>query len=139
MPENKYLRALYAAAREHKVDSEALHETVLARFQCVSLKDLSNEQACDLMNSIRGITKKTWQKRQAMNYQGRKDSPREPGEVEHLVTEGELHVLRAAAEKRSWSSTTLSEFCTRQIKKPLPTTTRELNKVIWAIKAMNRR
>lgn len=139
MPDNKYLRAIYAAAREHKVDSEGLHETALARFKCASLKDLTNAEACDLISGIRGITRKTWQKRQAMGTHGRRDTLLSPGEATYQPTPGELYALQQAARTRNWSAEALAAFAMKIIKKPAPQTQAEYNKLLWALKTMNRR
>ena len=139
MPDTKYLRAVYAAAREHKVDSEGLHETALARFNKSSLKDLTNEEACELMNGIRGIQRKTYGKKQAMGTHGRRDNPPQPGDPIYQVTQGELHEMRVLAFRRGMTDATLGAFCQRLIKQDEPRTQSEFNKVFWGLKSMQRR
>lgn len=73
----------------------------------------------------------------AMGTAGRKDSDGAVG-TEFLVNSAEMEMLRKAATLRGWSAQTLDAFIARQLKGPVRTV-RDLNRVLWAVKAMNRR
>lgn len=51
---NKTLRALWAAAREYGVDSDAIHELAYSEFEKKSLKELTDGEGWYLINKIKG-------------------------------------------------------------------------------------
>lgn len=59
--------------------------------------------------------------------------------VQQLVGPNQLLYLKQLANARGWGDDTLADFCRRQCGHARPRTTREANKVIEALKAMNRR
>ncbi len=145
---NKYLRAIFAAAREKGVTYEQLHETIAVSWGKRSLKDLSSEQAQLLIDGLRGKTRAEhhyrgngpfrYDRRQAMAAHGRKDYDRS-GDAEYVVNERELQMLREAAALRNWDEEALRKFIKRQLGRETIRTMADLNKVLWPLKAMNRR
>jgi hypothetical protein len=133
----RLLRAIWACAREHRVDGEALHEAIQAGFQKTSLKQLTRREAYRLLDGLRGkrdggIASRRW----AQGNHGRRNIA---DRTEHLVNQRELQMLREAAALRGWTEETLQAFVRRQIKAEMIHTMQQFNKVFWALKAMNRR
>lgn len=146
MPEAKYLRALFGAAREHGLTKEDLNDAAMVGFQKVSLRDLTNDEARQILDGIRGKKPesdngvsgyKHSARGYAMGVAGRKRH--EYGEGEYLVAAREIEMLSEAATLRGWSKETLDTFIRRQLRGRAIRTMKEFNKVYWAIKAMNRR
>jgi hypothetical protein len=71
--------------------------------------------------------------RRTTNYQ------RQQAGVSQIAQPAQLQLLRDLAAGRNWSDETLEKFCLRVIKYPRPRTTDETNKIIEALKAMNKR
>jgi len=139
--EKKYLRAIFGAAREHGVSYEELHDAIEAGFGKKSLKDLTKAEALRLIQGVRGSYLSpsfTPGRRWGMGNHGRKDSER-TGEVDYLVNQREMELLREAAALRGWDERQLAAFIRRQTGREQIRTMREFNKVFWALKAMNRR
>jgi hypothetical protein len=146
MPDNKYLRAIYACAREHSVSNEELHEAILNGLGKQSMKDLTNAEASRLLDGLRGKRQsaaggasghRNSDRGHAMAAAGRKTE----GDygANYLVNHSDRDVLTQAAKLRGWDEQQLQRFIARQLKgKPLRTL-RDLNKVLWAVKSMNRR
>jgi hypothetical protein len=59
--------------------------------------------------------------------------------IKTIETDAQLQLIRELAILRNWSVESLNKFCQRVIKKDLPTTTEEGNKIVEGLKAMNRR
>ena len=134
--EVKYIKAIWAAAREHGVSREGVHDAI-ATWQLTSVKDLNAQQARLLLNGLRG--KSGQQKRRtAVAQQGRRDHDASH-EPRYMVKEREMAMLKAAAESRGWNDETLGNFIERQLGKRVIATLAEFNKVFWAVKAMQRR
>lgn len=135
--DGRLLRAIWACAREHKVDDEALHEAIQAGFQKTSLKQLTRREAYRLLDGLRG-NRDTGRasRRWAQGNHGRRNIA---DRTEHLVNEREIEMLREAAARRGWTDDTLHAFIRRQIKADTIHTMQQFNKVFWALKAMNRR
>lgn len=144
MPEAKYLRALFGAAREHGLTKQDLNDAAMVGFQKSSLRDLTDDEVKILLDGIRGKKRRRGKsghtdtaRGYAMGTQGKRrgdDSTRE-----FLVTEKDLNLLADAAALRGWSRDTLDTFIRRQLRGRSIRTIKELNKVLWAVKAMNRR
>lgn len=56
--------------------------------------------------------------------------------IKAIATKRQLNYINFLAGERGWSDEALAAFCQRQIKKTSPTTTKEANAVIEALKAM---
>lgn len=59
--------------------------------------------------------------------------------VKQVETNKHLRLIRDLAAKRNMSDAGLASLCMRIIKKPAPVTTAQGNKIVEALKAMNRR
>ena len=138
MPETKYIRALYARARERGLDSDGLHEIVLDRFGAESIKTLSNKQAAALLNGFGKSRASSAARRHAQSHHGRKNYD-PSGEPIQLASDREREMLREAGERRGWNDDTLRGFIRRQTGRDDVRTMADFNKVFWPLKAMNRR
>jgi hypothetical protein len=137
------LRAVHAAAREHGVSRDELHEAIKAGFNLTSLKELTKRQAYALLNGIRGGKdsehfKRRQPRRDAQAWHGRKQHDASADAI-YPATDREHQMLRDAAALRNWDESTLVNFISRQLGKPVVVTLADFNKVFWALKAMNRR
>jgi hypothetical protein len=136
---NRFLPAIFAAARERGVTHEELHDTIWMAFKQKSLKDLTPKQSMELLDGLRGRKSQfSYSRRQAMNAHGRRDYDHR-GDAEYLVNARELRMMLEAAELRGWHEETLNAFIERQLGRNSIRTMVEFNKVFWALKAMNRR
>lgn len=133
------LRTIYAAAREHKIDNEGLHETLKLGWNKTSLKDLTNAEACELLDGIRGKRPNSPGKRWAMGNHGRRGMEDVRVDPSYTVTPGERHILQTQCFLRNWDAVSLGKFVKRQLGKATIDSTADFNKVYWALKAMNRR
>ncbi len=145
MPLNpKFIRAIYATARETHCSNEELHEAIWTGFQKKSVKDLTTGEALRLLDGLKGKRQAPWMgdpgRCHAMGNHGRKDydGRRDPN---YLVTQEEMDGLHYQASLRGWSEETLSAFIARQLRRPGAAirTVADFNKVFWPLKAMNRR
>ena len=133
------LRAIHAAAREHKVSRDELHESI-AYWKKKSLKDLTKGEAYKLLDGIRGnqSSPHAHARPNAQAAHGRKEYDASADAI-YPVTDRERQMLREAADLRHWDDATLTGFIQRQLGKPVLVTLADFNKVFWALKAMNRR
>jgi hypothetical protein len=139
---NRLLRAIFASARAHGVTNEGLHETIWLTLQKRSLKDLTTDEAMQLLDGLNGKEYRppqnfSYRRRQAMSLHGRKDHDRSQGAA-FLVNEREIKMLGDAAALRGWSAETVAAFIERQVGHEIRTMA-DFNKVFWALKRMNKR
>ncbi len=132
------MRAIYACAREHQVDGEALHEAIHAGFGKASVKELTDRQARQLLDGMRGKVREPqpWQRREAQAFDGRR---KVKVDVHTLINDRERELLREAAALRGWDDSTLAAFAARQTGTSEIRTMAQFNKVFWPLKSMNRR
>lgn len=132
----KQNRAIWALAHKLGFSNDDVHELALEVTGKQSIRALSRKEADDVIDRMGGqpfFRDKSGTPRRTVSYR------RQQTGVVQLETEKQLNLLRDLATRRGWSEETLQNFCQRQIKKSLPTTTKEANKVIEGIKAMNKR
>lgn len=68
------MRAIYACARENRISNEEIHEAIAAGWKKTSVKDLTDFQARQLLDGMRGFTgARDYQRRQAQHFHGKKD------------------------------------------------------------------
>lgn len=142
--DGKLIAAIFACAREHHVDNQALHEAIEAGFNKTSIRRLTRGEAYRLLDGLRGKQRrgggasgyKGTARGQAMASHGRKGVK---VDVHELVTTRELQMLNEAAAPRGWSSKALVDFIERQTGHREVRTLADFNKVFHALKAMNRR
>ena len=138
MPDPKYFRAIYGCARELGLSNDDVHDAAFALCAKTSLKELTDAECRRLIDGMRGGKRRVSPERlQAMGTAGKKGEDRQSG-TEFLVNSREMGMLRKCATLRGWSIETLDGFIKRQVKGPVRTV-RDLNRVLWAVKAMNRR
>lgn len=143
MPEHRWYRAIYGVCRQEAIDNDLLHLIVEQRFGKTSLKLLTERECRELLDGLRQRGRgrgasglKGTARGHATATEGRREAR---GQVEHLVNARELALLREAAALRGWSPETLEAFCRRQNGGRPLRTIGDLNRVLWALKAMNRR
>lgn len=143
MPEHRWYRAIYGICRQEGIDNDLLHLIVEQRFGKTSLKLLTDGECRQLVDGLRGRMKergvsglKGTTRGHATATEGRRDAR---GQVEHLINARELALLKEAAALRGWSQETLESFIRRQNRGRPLRTIGDLNRVLWALKAMNRR
>lgn len=135
--DGRYLRALWATARECGVNDEGLHDAAFVAFGKTSLKELTADEAAQLLNGMRKAASKPLQQRHwAQGNHGRRGVV---DKTEFLVNAREMKMLCEAAALRGWNEETLLKFIARQLGKTEIRTMKEFNKIFWAVKAMNRR
>lgn len=145
MPDVKMLRSIFGYAKQAGVDNEALHDIIAMRFDKTSLKELTDQEARTLIAGLRG---KPWEhgtgasgykrtyRGDAMAKAGRRT---DEGGPDYFVSERDMRLLKDTAYLRGWSDDTLDAFIARQLRgKPLRMMS-QFNKVLWALKSMNRR
>jgi hypothetical protein len=125
------VRAIYAEARKRGLDSDALHdmvESVTRRTRSVS--KLTHAEAQRVIQNLKG---ESFVPLRTLQYRRQKSG------IAALVRPDQLTFIAELASQRDWSPETLTTFCQRQCKRNSPRTTNEANKVIEALKAMNKR
>ncbi len=137
--DGKIITAIFAAAREHGVDKEGVYDAIRIGFKKDSVRDLTRPEALSLIVGLRGGKNSpnfAPGRRKAMAGNGRK---RSTAQTEFLINDAERQMLLDAAAALGWDASRLEAFCQRQIKKGAPCTMSEMNKVLWALKAIARR
>jgi Protein of unknown function (DUF1018) len=125
------LRAIFAEGRKQGLGHEELREvaeSVTNRTR--SLSELTHAEAESMLRRLKGsgfVPLRTLQHRR--KQQG----------VEQIVRPGQIKLIAKLASQRAWSKDALVHFCDRQCGFPRPRTTTHANKVIEALKSMNRR
>lgn len=138
---NPYLPTIFAAAREHGVTHEGLHDIIALELGKASLKDLTKEESLKLLDGIRGEENARPYRRD----QSRRDAQASHGRRNHrvkthrMINTRERQLLVDAATLRGWDGITLAQFAERQLGTDQIVTMADFNKVFWALKAMNRR
>lgn len=138
------IATIFACAREHNVDNQALHEAIEVGYGKTSIRRLTRAEAYKLLDGMRGKQRrgggasgyKGTARGQAMASHGRKGVK---VDVHELVTTRELQMLNEAAAPRGWSATALVDFIERQTGHREVRTLADFNKVFHALKSMNRR
>ena len=126
------VRAIFGSAKAAGIDPgdelRDIVEDVTKRTRSISA--LSYSEAERVIQRLKG---KTYVPRRTMQYRHRKAG------IKQLVQQSQLDLIAELASQRNWSPKTLADFCMRQCKRNKPLTTDEANKVIEALKAMNKR
>jgi hypothetical protein len=133
------LRAIWACAREHNVSNEEVHDAIQAGFSLSSVKDLTDAQAHQLLDGLRGKRRSDtdYARRQAAHYHGRRGVAADPT---YLANQAELDLAWRTAANLGWSIDGFNGFVERQLGRSGGIRTMaEFNKVMWALKAIQRR
>lgn len=125
------VKALFGIARQCGLDDDQLHDVVEdVTKRTRSIKELTHSEADRVIARLKG---KNNVPLRTLQYRRRKAG------VEQIVQETQLQLIAQLASQRNWSSETLVNFCRKMVKRAKPATTSEANKIIEALKAMNRR
>ncbi len=99
-----------------------------------SLKELTFDEANKMIVALGGTAfALVVRSKRTENY--RKQS----AGIKSIETDAQLKLIDELAGARGWTAVSLEKFCQRMIKKTLPTTTEEGNKIVEGLKAMNKR
>lgn len=104
--------------------------TAVAALPFVSIKSLTYAQAEAVIQRLKGSS---FVPRRTLQYRRKKAG------VTQVVQRDQILLIAALATQREWSTETLVKFCKRQCGHHPLRTTADANKVIEALKAMNRR
>lgn len=125
------LRAIFGEARRCGLDDETLREVVADVTKgSISLSSLTFAQAEAVIQRLKGksfVPLRTLQHR------------RQQAGVKQVVQEGQLKLIAELASQRNWQPEALISFCKRQCGHHPLRTTEDANKVIEALKSMNKR
>lgn len=132
------LRAIFGEARKCGLDNDALHELVASVLvstgsgsdRVASIKELSYTEAERVIERLKG---KSFVPRRTLQYR------RQKAGIKQVVQEGQLQKIAELASQRQWSPESLVKFCKRQCGHHPLRTTEDANKVIEALKSMNKR
>jgi hypothetical protein len=125
------VRAIYAEAKNHGVDADALHDVVAdVTRRTRSVKALTYSEAEKVIQRLKGasfVPLRTLQHR------------RQKAGIPQLVQPAQLTLIAELASQREWDVETTAKFCKRQCGREMPRTTVDANKVIEGLKKMNAR
>lgn len=125
------VRAIYAEAAKRGIDQETLRDMVAdVTKRTRSVKALSFTEAQRLIQRLKG---NSFVPLRTLQYR------RQRAGIPQLVRPEQLTLIADLASQREWDVEALAKFCKRQCKREVPRTTQDANKVIEALKAMNRR
>jgi Protein of unknown function (DUF1018) len=128
---NAQVRAIHGEAKRRGLDGEQLHDLVESTTRRTrSIAALTHAEAQQVIQRLKGngfVPLRTLQYR------------RQKAGIPVLVRPDQLTLIAELASQRDWSIETLAAFCKRQCKREVPRTTTDANKVIEALKAMNKR
>lgn len=125
------VRAIFGEARRCGLDSDALHELVAGLVPGTgSIKSLTFTQAEAVIEKLKGSS---FVPRRTLQWRRKKSG------VTQVVQKSQLQLIAELASQRNWSSETTVNFCRRQAGHYPLRTTQDANKVIEALKAMNKR
>lgn len=134
------VRAIFGEARKCGLDNEALHELVASVLlngqpssvagREASIAQLSYSEAERVIERLKG---RAFLPRRTLQYRRAKQG------IKQVVQEAQLALIAQLATQRNWPAETLVRFCKRQCGHHPLRTTEDANKVIEALKSMNRR
>jgi hypothetical protein len=130
------VRAIYGLARASKLDDELLHDAVeFVTGRTRSIADLTFSEANKVIEHLGGrkFAASGSTPRRTTQYRRAKEG------VTQVVQPGQLELIAKLATQRNWKPDSLIKFCRRQAGHHPLRTTQDANKVIEALKSMNRR
>jgi hypothetical protein len=125
------VKAIFAEGRKWGLDDEQLRdlaEDVTRRTRHIS--ELTYSEAERVIERLKG---KSFLPRRTLQYRRAKRG------IKQVVQEGQLKKIADLASQRNWSPETVVKFCKRQCGHHPLRTTEDANKVIEALKSMNKR
>lgn len=127
---NNQVRAIYGLARKRDLDTVALHQLVREATGKDSIAALNVTQADAVIVRLGG---QPLAARRTIQHRRRRAG------VSQVAQPAHLDLMRRLARQRNMSDEGLQQLTTRICKHFPPRTTHDTNKVIEALKAMNRR
>ena len=124
------VRAIFALKKKLRLDDELLHLAVESATGKTSIAALTFAEADQVIAKLGG---QTFASRRTVQLHRRKAG------VVQVVQPGQLELIAMLASQRHWQPETLVEFCKRQTGHHPLRTTKDANKVIEALKSMNKR
>jgi hypothetical protein len=127
------VRAIYGIARRSGLDDELLHDTVESVTKRTrSIAALTRLEADQVIAHLKGEAFTPTPRRTVQHRRKRAG-------VQQVIQQGQLDLIASLASQRGWSAQTLIDFCKRQCGHHPLRTTKDANKVIEALKSMNKR
>ena len=123
---------MFGLARRAGLDSDLLHEVVESVTQKKSIAALTSDEANRVIAHLQSKAEKETPRR-TVQYRRKRSG------VSQVAQPAHLELMRSLARTRKMSDEGLEQLATRICKHYPPRTTSETNKVIEALKAMNRR
>lgn len=125
------VRAIFAEAKKRGLKDEDLRDVVEdVTKHTRHISELTYAQA---QNVIRRLKAEQFVPTRTLQYRRAKSG------IKQLVANEQLTLIAELASQRKWPAETLRNFCVKQCGKEKPRTTVDANKVIEALKAMNKR
>jgi hypothetical protein len=131
------LRAIYAEGRRRGLDNDDLHDSILSGLaqnsiarKTGSFSDLTYTEAQRAIQRLKGRDFTPLRTRQHQ---------RQTAGINQVITDEQQQLIADLASQRNWSAQTLITFCKRQCGHYPLRTTKDANKVIEPLKAMNKR
>ncbi|MBD0370304.1 MAG: DUF1018 domain-containing protein [Pyrinomonadaceae bacterium] len=127
------VRAIFGLARKNGLDEELLHDTVESVTKRTrSIAALTFREAEAIIAHLKGDSFTPTPRRTVQHRRMRAG-------INQVVQQGQLELIASLASQRHWSAETLEKFCRRQCGHFPLRTTSDANKVIEALKSMNKR
>jgi hypothetical protein len=128
------VRAIFGSAKESGIADEALRDVVAdVTKRTRSIKELTFAEAERVITRLKGDAHTPNTARRTQQHRRRKAG------VKQMVQQSQLELIAELASQRNWTAETITNFCQKMIKRPRPLTTNDANKMIEALKAMNKR
>lgn len=124
------VKAIFGRAKERDLTDDELRSVVEEVTGQRSISALNRQQADKVIVRLGGTAHHA---RRTVQHR------RQRAGVNQIVSPAHLELLRTLARSRNWCDRTIDEFCIRQCGHARPRTTKDANKVIEALKAMNAR
>ncbi len=127
-------RAIFGLARRAGHGDEDRHAVIhqVTEGRTNSVKDLTFDEANAVIKHYGGREFKPAPRRTVHWH-------RQQRGIKQIVSQSQLELIATLASQRGWSADALADFCRRQAKHFPLRTTADANKVIEALKCMNRR
>jgi len=127
------VKAIWSLARGRKMTDDQLHDLVEGETGQRSIRALSRAQADKVIVALGGKALFNRVARRTRQNYHQQDG------IKQVASKEQLSLLRDLAKRRQWSDESLTKFCRRMIRRDRPATTIQANKIIEALKSMNRR
>jgi len=140
----KMMRGLHAEASKRGLSHDGLHELVEKRYGVASLSQLSEAQLREWYREFSGKGFRhpgmgSASRRRAAGTAGKKAGSMPAPRVVELAGADDIAMLIDLAARIGWSVTALHKFVARQLGREQIRTMADVNKVLWALKAIARR